>query len=168
MLCWHWSQFWGNVWGVFYLDTGAKTYLGGTLSPQEGNSHQESILPVIHNILTSKHSCMYFRFNPSVNYVSMNQSTDVKAQLTLCLLLPGLHYDVNVHSCFNTALLVQTTKAQPSQHGVEFVFPTVLHRLCGCSAQTLRSFEICDEMKLILKFWFVCIVAAHLRQTADP
>lgn len=172
MLCWHWSQFGGHFWGVFYLDTGAKTYLGGTLSPQEDNSHQESILPVIHNTLTSKPSCMYFRVNPSVNVTEIMfpwiTSADVKAQYILCLLLPGPHYDLEAHSCFNTALLVQTTKAQPSQRGMELVFPTALHWLCGCSAQTLQSFEICDEKKLILKFWFVCIVAAHLRQTADP
>lgn len=81
-----------------------------------------------------------------------SQSADVKAQYTLCLLLPGHHYDLVAHSCFNTAFLVQTTKAQPSQRGMELVFPTALHQLCGCSAQTLRSFEICDEKKLILKF----------------
>lgn len=39
----------------------------------------------------------------------------------------ALTNDLEAHSCFNTAPLVQTTKAQPSQRGMELVFPTALH-----------------------------------------
>lgn len=166
MLCWHWSQFGGHFWGVFYLDTGAKTYLGGTLSPQEDNSHQESILRVIHNTLTSKPSCMYFRVNPSVNVTEIMfpwiTSADVKAQYTLCLLLPVPHYDLDAHSCFNTALLVQTPK--PSQASVAWSLfspllftdcVVVLHRHCGLLKSVMKrsSFWSFDLSALWPHIW---------------
>lgn len=133
ILSWHWGQ----------------DLFRGTLSPQEDNSHQDSILPIIHNTLTSKPSCMYFRVNPSVNVTEIMfpwiTSADVKAQYTLCLLLPVPHYDLDAHSCFNTALLVQTPK--PSQASVAWSLfspllftdcVVVLHRHCGLLKSVMK------------------------------